>query len=669
VRRLLGRLALLLLPFLPLAATAQEPARAMFVRMPHNGTAGGAFAENQNLSYLRGIMDKMGWTVDEYEMRQLRTEWIRQAHVPIMADFGNTQRSGVRQYDLVVVWGWRSGQSVNNVFNGTVNIDSLTLGGRWPVKPLVLITCTGLPGNSMVASLASCSTGVTVFFTGLGFPANQPTNLMTAFIPGTDIEWDSWSSVGAPIDYANNTAAHGAGASPPRTGYLRALVGYASAGFIDVANTTDHDGPIPTTNLNAPDTAVVWERGRSSVEPAPIIFAEAALSGGAPDISLWEVALARADSAAGGVLTGSRAGWEPRRIAFGVHGVGFHSENTAAGSGWSFAGYPCYAAKCDSNNFKRFFSDSLGRLARARGAKLSIGYQVDPDTVAVYPNELAWVKAMPAGTWKVYPYNTAGLQLTLGSKSGNGDDPWGNQRSNRTWWDAGLGPPPYTCAPEDTSIYCLIKRENQQAVDAFGAVLGFRYAPESDYFPQGYSRRALPHPDTMGTTLWAAGIRVVAVNVETRGAAPGLTLAPNAPGTLQPEVSNKIWYGPVDGVLLRGWLQGMTERGFVKSVAERGTEFETPITAPSAASHPYHHEFAQGTVTPKWYHADPWPYYHNFRTELSFLSVPAATFTSDPVTVNENPGYWFLKWAINRVAAANYYARRPFYRMVFADEL
>jgi hypothetical protein len=650
-------------------ALAQEPRRAMLVRYPHNGTAGGTLVEQVGLRYVIGAFENQGIVVDQYRMEQVKTEWLRRAHMPIGADFGNTIRQGVRQYDLVYIYGYRAGVPVSNVYGGVTNADSLTLVTRgWPDKPTVFQTCIGVQGVSNMTSSSSCSTGVTVNLSG-AFPAGMPSNLMCAFVPGTDIEFDTFSATqGWQLDYANNDAVHGAGAG--RTGYLRPLIGYASTGNIDLASSTDYDGPIPATNIARPDTALAWERGRGPGEKAPIVFTQLSASGGAPIARLPQIAIARADSANAVPLTGTAPGWSQERFSVGIHGLGYHSDNNIVGGLGVAAGVPCWGGgtpKCDTANFKRLLIDSLGTLLAKRGAKIALGYQVKAETVAVYPNEVGWVKAMPAGTWKVYPWEPAGLYTTAGSKSGNGDDTFGRMRSNRTWWSAASGVPPYDCAATDTSIYCELKRENQAAVNAFGAVLGFRYAPDTDFFPEGYSRRMLPHPDTVGTALYAAGIRTVGVNIETHACSPGLTTAPNGSGTLQPEITNKIWYGPVSGMLLRGWLAGMAERGYVKTLAERGTEVEI-VVSPNSASHPFSGEFEEGRAAAAWFHNDPWPYYHNFRSKLDFFSVPAAHLTSNALP-NQNLGYWEIKWLINKAAAVNFYSPKKVVAIVWPDEL
>jgi hypothetical protein len=653
--RLASALVLLLLAG---NASSQEARRAMFVRYPHNGTTGGAFVEQVNIRNIIGAFERAGIAVDQYRMEQVKTEWLRRAHFPVGADQGNTSRQGVRQYDMVYLYGYRVGVSVSNIYGGTVNADSLTRAASWPDKPTIFQACIGVPNASMMTSTATCTTGVTANLSG-AFPAGQPTNLMCAFIPGTDIEFDTFSATqGWQLNYANHDATHGAGTLVP-------LVGYASTGNIDVASASDYDGPIPGTNIARPDTAIAWERRRSSAETAPIIFTQASASGGTPIVNLPAIAIARADAANATPLTGTALGWKPNRFAIGVHAIGHHSDNNTAG----MAGVPCWSGKCDTTNFKRTLIDSLGPLAQRRGAKLSLGFNagVRGDTASTYPNEVEWIKSLPAGTYKVYPWNIAGISTSTGSKSGNGDDVWGRTRSNRTWWSAASGVPPYSCDDADTSIYCQLKRENQTIFNLFGHVMGFRYAPDSDYIPQGYSRRMMPDPDTAGTAMWAAGIRVVAFNAEERTASPSLTTAPSASGTPQPEVSNKIWYGAADGMRLRGWLPGMSERGHVLAVAERGNETEVTVS-PSSSTHPHEAEFFQGTLAPVWYHPDPWPYYHNFRTRLSFFSASAASFTSN-AQPNQNLGWWQLKWIINQVSAVNYYSPKKVVEIVFADEL
>jgi len=624
----------------------------------------------RNKGYLIGAMKQLGWTVSEVGVHTVKTEWIRESLYPVGPNSTNTERSGVEQYDVTWVYGWRVGNPITPIWgSGGANVDSLTLIGRWPLRPVVFHSTNGLTSVSMFTSIAACSTGITTNYAG-GWPANQQPELMTAFIPGTDIEfYTSGTAISQKLDYANNTAVHGAGAG--RTGYLRNLIAQHWNGLSGNVynNCGDCDGPVATTNIETPDSTIAWERGRSSIEPAPIAFLMNAMNNSQSDVRMNHAIAAHIDSVIR-VRWGDKGlpvGWEPAKMALVIDRIGFASGNLGSGNAWEGQGITCYPADCETTTFKAAFIDSLGGLASKRGAKLSLFASDSVPTF--YPNVANWIDAMPSGTWKIAPQAFGGVYTSAGSQAGNAttmpQDIFGHTRSNRTWW-TGPGEPPYTCAPNDTSIYCQLARDYGAFESRWrGKVMGALDPVESDHLPQGYTRSNMVHPDTLVKTLAAVGIRVVIVNPEPRSSQPAATFVVSAGNVLQVEDLNKLGFGPDDGRTYTTVKPNGDFVGQVRLAALRGPQYE--VLAARAFVHIHEQEFAQGQYMAQWYMQNLPTYYHVFGTKLSVLQIPAGHFQNS--TGLQQGGWWISKHAINEVAMVNRFAGREMLKIVFADEL
>jgi len=654
MRRIVAALAALLL-------LAASPAHAYSVLVTTATTPGNSSDNRGHSNYLRAIRNVLDSQGVQYDV--IRGDALTTAQVAA----GSVTFGGVtRTYDAVIVTSFTKGTTT---YVTGFQPDQLTLTANWPTIPVLLVAAHW--AVSGYQNSATCSTGV---LNAIGAPFGDGTNGMgtgngyvrSCYVTGRAEPWKTYDGM---WPQNINPAATWSGR------ILRPLVQAAistASGTGASTTCTDCDG----MTRSASDSSTLWRISRKSSAGSetgvPIFMAFPTMNGGSGGANfssgLMGMAVAALDSATrltGSTsepkVIGSRAGWQPRRLAIALTHVGGHSSGAAE----SFDGESGGANWRDSTNFKAVYRDSLGSL----GIPITAFYNADRDTVAAYPNELAFYKTLrlakfaPAITRGVFS-STAGVTA---NSVGAPIDVWGRQRTR--WLYSS------DCTTDTGSVYCGLQRIKALNDSLFaGRTVNTLYAPAWDWIPSQYSRAFLPTRDSLVTIATLLGFNSLVVSPEATEQSPGASY------NLQQGGGSVFSTSATNPTGLFNNDQRVTAyRDFSKTVyagtfnfpASRGRWGEAAsVNIDGAAGHEWAEEFlwgAMSTAGPWW--ISPYPYYyHNFYTRLSVMEVPV-NLLGGTTPGTKRYGWWQIKWAVNQVKAMNALAGRNVAIFTYTDDL
>lgn len=535
----------------------------------------------------------------------------------------------------------------------------------WPSKPTLFVGVWRIPSADMWTTSDSCSTMVTGALSAFG--AQTPGEFYrSAYVTGRP--W-AWKTAGQnPLPLLASSAARGS---------VRPLVQTAMSGSTwNLATTcTDCDG----MTRAAADSALMWRVSPVTATGAetgvPLFFVWPTAAGMASwSDGMFANAVAALDSAVRAMGTGEKiigsdvsAQWGPTKIALVVSNAGRHTTGTAAetdaGGGITLV---------DSTVYKGS-QDSLATL----GVPINVHHLVDPDTLALYPNELAWWKTR-APLAKFMPFisrganNTTAVGASGNTSSSTPIDPFGRNRTRYMGDSVATS----SCVA-DTTYYCQLRSLLQAGFAAFGTTRTLRTLrpPVWDMIPNQYGYRTLPDADSLHYAAYRAGFRSYITNP---------SLPENSPGSEYNQTNSSLLYSPQLSTL--GALQGNSgsrtiynpstrqragNMRYLATRAEGAIELQSVNLIPS--SHKWSDEFLTGNVRSKaggvvWYPNDYYFYRHNFRTALDVFEMPASLLHGT-AGATRRFAWWQYKWIVNQVKAENYFAGRTVRTFVYTDDL
>ena len=547
--------------------------------------------------------------------------------------------------------------SANANRSGGYNPDTLTRAVGWPSIPQLFFG-TPTTNGANFACTATCSTGVggseTIFNSnGLG---------LTFHSPGYDEAFKIKDAV-----YFKNTANGIRLISTPGLTKARIVASLSSLSFNTNGNSSAQwpdSVARPATYFSSPnaDSAMIWTRARSTVEPAQLTFAlPIYVTNGGVDapIGLVAQAIALFDSSTGGQVIGQKRGWTPPTMAFVISGAFTRSTSQPSTNRLDSHGLQC-ATLCDSTLLKAGI-DSLASL------NVPVTVCVNVDSVGSFPYEKAWWTRLPNVRF------APECRMAVGSSVQNAGaasryispDPFGYVRA-RTLGSYAQIAGTTACNGIDTSQVCLLTytKGRLDSIPEFNGRVGrFIMAAAADYLPSNFTRANLPGEDTLTAAMKRAGFDCAGVDVIRGGA--GLQSSWNSSGgMISPQTG-----APNNYSLRQRSARSAFALGKFSWLTFRGIDENT--TGTGYVNHDITNEFMNGFFTPLWYNADL-PYWnHEFRTRLSLFVVrPGDLGTMESATANPvRPGYHNIRWIVNQVRLVNKFAGRKVINFGFPEDI
>ncbi len=609
-------------------------------------------ALSQQEQAVLGILRTYGVDYDLYYAngQGLRTEWCR------TGTFQSSMTGTLKSYKAVFHLNYA--QSAYTNLLGFYCPESLLRAARWPTVPQVYVSVPAALNNHFGTA------GSTDSLSGVKGPGAASETFKWTHVmyrPGTPLRW---RNVWGGMFYVVRSG------SP--AGIFRPLIGYGISASMDggfrACISCDS-----TTQSAFPDTLLMWARYRSSLEPAPQIMLYPSYSATSGAYGMVAMALAMADSAAGGQIIPQRG---PKTLSIVVSGAfsrGSYKGYASAGAGGTF----CYADSCDSAHVKAGI-DSLGTL-RQGGQPVPIVVAANLDSVAAYPYELAWWSRLP----NVRYVPTSKTAVVSGMSGTNASkyrlvDMLGARRA-RTIFPIGADSLNAACSAGDSSIKCLVKAAYARAESLWsGKVDHVLYATESDYLPPSITAKEGANLDYLHYALYQVGLRGFVIQPQTVNSSPGANWYVTATlpgGATSTAATNPSAWTPAAGsvpVWKTPGAPGGTRLGSLRQLASRyymAPEANVDFTVP----HDYHLEVLWGRLTGQWYLTRLNNYTHFFDTSLSVFETTAGKLGGWGATVASNVprlGYWHAKWLVNEAEAINSfcYPGRPMLRFVALED-
>lgn len=594
--------------------------------------------------------------------------------------FGVGTGSYTRQYGLIIHQNFDPNGGGSNWMAGH-RPDTLTLrtgvaGGttpQWPEIPQVFLGATAVTGGSLYSNVSTCTTGVKAAGGMSTFPSHANDLSMQAV--GTEYRWkESFNSAGT-VYYRNSTTTGLAidRATRDRIVRSRVIVGGSSAntslnikGSVGEAWPDSMSTPAHGEETPLADTALIYTQERFIGDSAVMVFC---LAGTFVNSSLQlpameiAMAVALADSAAGGTIIGQRADWHPVEVGFVVSGAFTRSVSNASDEQWNTHG--TQLSDINDSSFVKAGIDSLARL------NIPIVVSVNIDSVGAFPYEKAWWRQIP--TARFTPESRIGTASTLvgaavNANAYNSPDVFGYKRERALITDDkynGVG----AYADGDTTVSGLLYRSRIRldSIPEFkGRLSTTLVAPWGDYIPRQYSKRTMPSRDTLVMAFHRAGFRAGVIPIIPPGSmssgssfnSAGGFIAQDAQAPYVPAHSVGTVYRNKDGLGEFRWLGA-------RHMDEANTAF--------FISHPISSEALLGVVQAPWYPDDLTQWAHQFKTKLHVLILRPGelAFRATSSSNVSMRGVHEWRWVVSQMRTVNLFAHashKPF-RFVYPEDI
>lgn len=634
----------------------------------HPSLAAGVVGAKFTTRCVEGELTRLGEDFINVPYNATKILWVRNAYHVIGWDPATSKGTAIDQCDQILLVNYMTqiDAGFDSLFRGLPNATK----GSWANKPMGVIGPNYYPFSKWTQA-DGCSTGVTT--TGVAAVARTPMSYAYYNAQGNQV----WRTGSPQILYAPVAS------RPPGT--WKTLIAYGIAyNYITTGGVqlcSDCDAVVRATSAAA-ESVAVWERGRSTGDPAPIVMADL---GNPLRPELIGIVLARLHAA-----TGGRIVKRTRKVSIAASGymqTGSSGPSTNPVSCGAGAYIPA-SGLTDSLN-QGGSADSVARkqikmvLATSVNADTLIASYMGPQlrllrrfgpTVRLTPQDFAGVMYNQTSSWFGIPTRgAAGSNAQTGNITGGQrvNDVWGVNRT-RTWIKPGVG---QTCAQGDSASPCLIEATIKRA-DSLARALGLAgvdrvmWPPSMDWTPSDVTRENATKLDSVLAAAARAGVRGFYCSPYTLDSSPDLYLSP---------FTSPLGWGHTERVFRAVDPVTRQPLGRIALLATRG--FEALATQSPVNTHDLLGEFLLGWMT-----GGPWIWgaegnigvypglhlYHDLYAQFSVLTVSANSFggTGDGTNPRRH-GWWAVKGLAEIVSTTSFYAGsylKP-YEIVYPEQL
>ena len=670
------------------ALTASAEPRLLVLRPDIQGSAGQE-GISANIRYTRhNILKYLGINFDE----------IPQSRVGTTSVNGPQQvgiRTGVINYTgganplittYVAVWHTDFLAFPRTARSTGYNPDTLTTLAGWASIPSMFTFYGQSPQSDKWRTASGCTTGV-ANTTGGQINADYDAGLSIQVVGRPDLVWHPASTTSSvalnATFYYNNASNRSLKINHAFSGITKSrmivggnAVAFNDNGFTSAANPDSMTKPTDWRDATA-DTTCLWTRERNNgayfsanrdTAMQVWVMNNSNETGGGDD---WHVimGLCILDSTVfantGQHLIGQARGWVPPTVAFGISGAFTHSPSSVVStSDWNTHGtqYP------SDTTLTKLACDSLDAL------RIPLLVTVNIDSVGSYPSEKSWWSRIKMARFS--PESRVGVGLgpvnpPLGGRDGFASryfspDIWGYNRT-RDYVSADRYDNGTVCDGADTTISCMLAyaRARLDSIPEFrGRMSSTLIAPQFDYIPLGRTRNFMPNPDSLAVAILRSGYTTVVGGQMYAGEiSPSITWGNSAAGDIVTSTSEAPRYP-------RGWSYSQRSPVGTLSWLMSRTFDEIPDGV-IGAGHDFAAENAHGLVNTPWYSSNLQYWYHNLRAPIRIvLARPGELGYFKTATSNATrPGYNQIKWIVNQIRAANYFAGFPVIKIVYPEEV